>query len=34
MERSNLQFKNPHINKIDFRFYDYEPDTFNMPIFI
>ncbi|MDU2197563.1 MAG: hypothetical protein E7E21_03970 [Peptostreptococcaceae bacterium] len=34
MERSNLQFKNPHINKIDFRVNDYEPDTDNMPISI
>ena len=34
MERSNLQFKNPQINKIDFRVNDYEPDTNNMPISI
>lgn len=29
-----MQFKNPHINKIDFRVNDYEPDTDNMPISI
>lgn len=34
MERSSLQFKNPQINKIDFRVNDYEPDTNNMPISI
>lgn len=34
MERSNLQFTNPHINKVDFRVNDYEPDTDNMPISI
>ena len=34
MERSNLQFKNPQINKIDFRVNDYDPDTNNMPISI
>lgn len=34
MERSNLQFKNPCINKIDFRVNDCEPDTDNMPISI
>ena len=34
MERSSLQFKNPQINKIDFRVNDYEPDTNNMPICI
>ena len=34
MERSNLQIKNPQINKIDFRVNDYDPDTNNMPISI
>lgn len=34
MERSSLQFKNPQINKIDFRVNGYEPDTNNIPISI